>query len=94
MIATIIAVTYLMLLVMLWWASESFTKIIGDKNYSIWLFPYALLYFLCSPITMLIEHVYGQKIIYNIVQLNEKRALFLNDLKEVESVEDDELEEL
>lgn len=86
-----------MLLVMLWWASESFTKIIGDKNYSIWLFPYALLYFLCSPIILLIEHVYGAKIIYNIVQLNEKRTLFLNDLKEVEPVEDDEddgLEEL
>jgi hypothetical protein len=83
-----------MLLAMLWWASESFQKIIGDKNFNIWLFPYALLYLLCSPITLLIEHVYGAKIIYNIVQLNEKRALFLNDLKEVESVEDDELEEL
>jgi len=92
-VATIIAVTYLMLLAMLWWASESFQKIIGDKNYSIWLIPYALLYFLCSPITMLIEHVYGAKIIYNITQLNEKRELFLADIAGIEPSED-ELEEL
>lgn len=82
-----------MLLAMLWWASESFTKIIGDKNYSVWLFPYALLYFICSPITLLVEHVYGQKVIYNITQLNEKRTQFLADIAEIEPSED-ELEEL
>ena len=93
MVATIIAVTYLMLLAILWWASESFQKIIGEKNFNVWLFPYALLYFICSPITLLIEHVYGAKIIYNIVQLNAKRRQFLNDLTEI-TPDEDELEEL
>lgn len=82
-----------MLLAMLWWASESFQKIIGDKNFNVWLFPYALLYFICSPITLLIEHVYGDKIIFNIRQLQAKRTQFLNDLAEI-TPDEDELEEL
>lgn len=82
-----------MLLAILWWASESFQKIIGDKNFNVWLFPYALLYFLCSPITLLIEHVLGEKLIFNIKQLRDKRLQFLNDLAEI-TPDEDELEEL
>lgn len=94
MLTTIISITYFMLLIVLKWASESFQKIIGDKNFTVWLFPYALLFFLCSPLVIAIEYVWGSKWIFNITQLQQKRAQFLNDLREIKTVEDDEIEEL
>lgn len=93
MIGLIITVTYLLLVTITYWASTSYTKIVGDKNFSVWLVPYGLFFLLSSPVIMCVEYVLGQKYILNIAQLKEKRAQYLSELQQLE-LNDEDLEEL